>query len=85
MFDLLGEGLQGARGEGLHGSAAAIKGLGDLRFGEISVISYRDESLGDLPCGPQSRFLPVVVTWKPGEGESRRVIAAEFVPDGFVP
>ena len=55
------------------------------RFGEISVISYRDESLGDLPCGPQSKSLPVLVTWKPGEGESRRVIAAEFVPDGFVP
>ena len=55
------------------------------RFGEVSVISYRDETLGDLRCGPQSGALPVVVTWKPGDGDARRVIAAEFVPDGFVP
>jgi hypothetical protein len=37
------------------------------RFGEISVISYRDETLGDLPCGPQSRSLPVLVTWEAAE------------------
>jgi hypothetical protein len=55
------------------------------RFGEVSVISYREETLGDLPCGPQSRSLPMLVTWKPGDGESRRAIAAEFLEDGFVP
>ena len=55
------------------------------RFGEVSVITHREESLGDLRCGPQSRSLPVVITWKPGDGEARRAIAAEFVPDGFVP
>jgi hypothetical protein len=55
------------------------------RFGEVSVITYRDETLGDLRCGPQSRPLPIVVTWKPGDGDARRAIAAEFVPDGYVP
>jgi hypothetical protein len=55
------------------------------RFGEISVITYRDESLGDLRCGPQPGSLPVLLTWKPAAGELRRAIAAEFVPDGFVP
>lgn len=54
------------------------------RFGQISVTTYRDESVGDLRCGPQTASLPVLLTWKPA-GESRRVIAAEFVPDGFVP
>ena len=55
------------------------------RFGEISMITYRDESLGDLRCGPQTRSLPLLLTWKPAAGESRRAIAAEFVPDGFDP
>jgi hypothetical protein len=55
------------------------------RFGEIHVITYRDESLGDLRCGQETRSLPVLLTWKPGTGESRRAIAAEFLPDGFVP
>jgi len=55
------------------------------RFGEIRVITYRDESLGDLRCGAQSRSLPVLLTWKPAAGESRLAIAAEFVPDGFAP
>jgi len=55
------------------------------RFGEISVISYREESLGDLRCGPQTRSLPALLTWKPAAGESRRAIAAEFLADGFVP
>jgi len=55
------------------------------RFGEISVRTYRDESLGDLRCGPQARSLPVLLTWKPAAGESRLAIAAEFVPDGFAP
>ena len=55
------------------------------RFGEISVRTYREESLGDLRCGPQTRSLPLLLTWKPAAGESRRAIAAEFVPDGFDP
>jgi len=55
------------------------------RFGEISVTTYREEPLGDLRCGPQTRSLPVLLTWKAADGESRRAIAAEFVPDGFVP
>ena len=57
----------------------------DGRFGEISVSTYREESLGDMRCGPQTRSLPVLLTWKPAAGELRRAIAAEFVPDGFVP
>jgi len=55
------------------------------RFGEVRVITYREETLGDLRCGPQSGSLPVVVTWKPGDGDARRAIAAEFVPDDYVP
>jgi hypothetical protein len=55
------------------------------RFGEIRVITYREESVGDLRCGQDTRSLPVLLTWKPADGESRRAIAVEFLPDGFVP
>jgi tetratricopeptide (TPR) repeat protein len=55
------------------------------RFGEISVISYRQGSLGNLLCGAPTASLPTLLTWKAGAGESRRAIAVEFVPDGFTP
>ena len=54
-------------------------------FRDISVVNYRQGSLGDLRCGPQPSTLPTLLTWKAADGDSRRAIAVEFVPDGFDP
>ena len=61
----------------------SVRALG--RFGDVRVISYRQGSLGNVVCGPQTSPLPTLLTWKPLTGESRLAIALEFVPDGFVP
>lgn len=53
------------------------------RFAEVRMTSFR-QGLDQLLCGPQAPALPVLVTWK-DDGDVRRAIALEFVPDGFVP
>lgn len=54
------------------------------RFAEISVKNYRPSSLGNLLCGPQASTLPALLTWR-ADGDVRRAVAVEFLPDGFVP
>jgi tetratricopeptide (TPR) repeat protein len=54
------------------------------RFSDVQVISYRQGSVGDLPCGVQLMPLPALLTWTTS-GERPRAIAVELVPDGFVP
>ena len=61
----------------------SVRALG--RFADVRVINYRQGSLGNVVCGPQTSPLPTLLTWKPLTGESRLAIAIEFVPDGFVP
>lgn len=54
------------------------------RFADVQVITYRQGSVGDLPCGMQLTPLPALLTWTTS-GERPRAIALELVPDGFVP
>ena len=54
------------------------------RFSDVQVISYRQGSVGDLPCGVQLTPLPALLTWTTS-GERPRAIVVELVPDGFVP
>ncbi len=54
------------------------------RFADVQVVSFRQGSVGDLPCGLQLTPLPALLTWTIS-GSLRRAIAIEFVPDGFVP
>jgi tetratricopeptide (TPR) repeat protein len=55
------------------------------RFADIRVINYRPGPLGEVLCGPLTRALPTLLTWKPLPAGARQAIAVEFVPDGFVP
>ena len=54
------------------------------RFADVQVISYRQGSVGDLPCGIQLMPLPALLTWT-RSGERHRAVALELVPDGFIP
>jgi tetratricopeptide (TPR) repeat protein len=54
------------------------------RFADVQVVSFRQGSLGDLPCGLQLAPLPALLTWTTA-GDLDRAVAVEFVPDGFVP
>ena len=54
------------------------------RFADVQVITYRQGSVGELPCGIQLTPLPALLTWTTS-GERPRAIALELVPDGFVP
>lgn len=54
------------------------------RFGEISIVNFRQTPLTNVLCGPQKTALPMLLTWKMAGG-LRNAVAVEFVPDGFVP
>ena len=61
---------------------AAVRAIG--RFVDVQVVSFRQGSLGNLLCGPQTVLFPALLTWATS-GELRRAIAVELLPDGFVP
>ena len=75
----------------LHVDAAA----GQLRmavpgFKDVEFVSYRQETPGSIPCGPQQPAYRVLATYRtdaPIEGTDtvNRAVAIELLPDGYTP
>jgi hypothetical protein len=61
-------------------SASGIQTFQATKFDNVHFISYRDDLTGSISCGPIKEPQRVYVTWRPGAGDVRTVVAIEFLP-----
>jgi tetratricopeptide (TPR) repeat protein len=59
-------------------------------FTEVEFLTYRQDSPGSVPCGPQQTTYRVLATFRTdapvaGAGTPNRAVAIELLPDGFTP
>jgi hypothetical protein len=61
------------------------------RFDDIEFLTYRQDSPGSVPCGPQRPAYRVLATFRAGGASiagantPNRAVAIELLPDGYVP
>jgi Tfp pilus assembly protein PilF len=61
------------------------------RFEDIEFLTYRQDTPGSVPCGPQRPAFRVLATFRtdgapvPGADTPNRSVAIELLPDGYVP
>jgi hypothetical protein len=61
------------------GKAAAATFVA-ARLDDVQLVSHREDFTGTIGCGPLKEPMPVRVSWRPGPGDERRVVAIEFLP-----